>query len=120
MTTQKQSKSRLAAAALCAAMCMAMTPFGSSAACDEAGRDRFALQRAEFAKYYKQITGKEAPDGMVKFAVDPKVSKSGRDAYAIVSSDDGEGGCCVRDDGEGAVATHAVGGGSEHAVSVST
>ena len=116
MTTQKQSKSRLAAAALCAAMCMAMTPFGSSAACDEAGRDRFALQRAEFAKYYKQITGKEAPDGMVRFAVDPKVSKSGRDAYRIVSSDDGEGGCCVRDDGEGAVATHAVGGGSVHAV----
>ena len=116
MTTQKQSKSRLAAAALCAAMCMAMASFGSSAACDEAGCDRFALQRAEFAKYYREITGADAPEGVIKFAIDPKVSKSGRDAYAIVSSDDGEGGCCVRDDGEGAVATHAVGGGSVHAV----
>ncbi len=47
--------------------------------------DQFAPQRAEFAKYYKQNTGKEAPDGIVKFAIDPKVSKRGRDAYRIVS-----------------------------------
>ena len=47
--------------------------------------DQFAPQRAEFAKYYKQITGKDAPDGIVKFAIDPKVSKRGRDAYRIVS-----------------------------------
>ena len=47
--------------------------------------DEFALQRAEFAKYYRQITGKDAPAGIVKFAIDPKVSKSGRDAYAITS-----------------------------------
>ncbi len=47
--------------------------------------DQFAPQRAEFAKYYRQITGKDAPDGIVKFAIDPKVSKRGRDAYRIVS-----------------------------------
>ena len=41
--------------------------------------------RAEFAKYYRQITGKDAPEGMVNFAIDPKISKSGRDAYAITS-----------------------------------
>ena len=40
---------------------------------------------AEFAKYHRQITGRDAPDGMVKFAIDPKISKSGRDAYSIVS-----------------------------------
>ena len=40
---------------------------------------------AEFAKYHRQITGRDAPDGMVKFAIDPKISKSGRDAYRIVS-----------------------------------
>ena len=45
----------------------------------------FALQRAEFAKYHKQITGKDAPAGTVRFAIDPKVSKSGRDAYTIKS-----------------------------------
>ena len=47
--------------------------------------DSFELQRAEFAKYYRQITGRDAPDGAVSFAVDPTVSKSGRDAYAIKS-----------------------------------
>ena len=47
--------------------------------------DEFALQRAEFAKYYREITGKDAPEGMVSFAIDPKVSKSGRDAYVIKS-----------------------------------
>ena len=48
-------------------------------------KDQFVSQRAEFAKYYRQITGKDAPDGIVKFAIDPKVSKSGRDAYVIKS-----------------------------------
>ena len=47
--------------------------------------DAFVLQRAEFAKYYREITGRDASDGMVKFVIDPKVSKSGRDAYEIVS-----------------------------------
>jgi hypothetical protein len=51
-----------------------------------AGNDPFAFQRAEFSKYYKQITGKDAPAGIVKFAIDPKVSKSGRDAYRIVTT----------------------------------
>ena len=56
-----------------------------SAALPSLAADEFALQRAEFAKYYRQITGKDAPAGIVKFAIDPKVSKSGRDAYAITS-----------------------------------
>ena len=47
----------------------------------------FDLQRAEFEKYYREITGKDAPKGAVRFAIDPKVSKSGRDAYSIVSGD---------------------------------
>ena len=63
-----------------------MAPFGSSAAGDEARRGQFEMQRAEFAKYYREITGKDAPEGIVRFAIDPKVSKSGRDAYEIRSS----------------------------------
>ena len=51
-----------------------------------ADADAFALQRAEFAKYYRAITGTEAPADAVSFAIDPKVSKSGKDAYAIKSS----------------------------------
>ena len=47
--------------------------------------DTFEFHRVEFAKFYRQITGKDAPAGIVKFAIDPKVSKSGRDAYSIVS-----------------------------------
>ena len=50
-------------------------------------KEKFALQRAEFAKYYKQITGKDAPDGAVRFAIDSKLSNSGRDAYWIASCD---------------------------------
>ena len=46
----------------------------------------FAPQQAEFAKYYKMITGKDAPEGTVRFAIDPAVSKSGRDAYRIVTT----------------------------------
>ena len=45
----------------------------------------FGLQCAEFAKYYRAITDREAPGEIVKFAIDPKVSKSGRDAYRIAS-----------------------------------
>ena len=59
--------------------------------------DQFSLQRAEFAKYHRQITGKDAPPDAVRFTIDPKVSKSGNDAYTIVSCDDG-----------GVVATHVV------------
>ena len=49
----------------------------------------FALPTAEFARYYEKITGKPPADGLVTFAVDPAVSASGRDAYAITS--DGAG-----------------------------
>ena len=58
-------------------------PLGVAAA-DAA--DPFAIPRAEFTKYHRQIVGREAPEeGTVRFAIDPKVSKSGKDAYAIVS-----------------------------------
>ena len=49
---------------------------------DDKGLD---VPRAEFAKYYRQIVGTDAPDGLVAFAIDPKVSKTGKDAYTIVS-----------------------------------
>ena len=51
--------------------------------------DQFLFQRAEFAKYYRQITGKDAPKDAARFAIDPKVSKSGKDAYRIVSEGGG-------------------------------
>jgi len=51
--------------------------------------DQFSLQLAEFAKYHWQITGKNAPEGAVLFAIDPKVSKSGNDAYRIVTKGSG-------------------------------
>ena len=64
-----------------AAICFSLAAIVSSADIP----DRFSLQHAEFAKYHRQITGKEPPKGMVRFAIDPKVSKSGKDAYTIVS-----------------------------------
>ena len=48
--------------------------------------DAFVLPRAEFAKYYKAVTGKPVPQNAVSFAIDPAVSKTGKDAYKIVSS----------------------------------
>ena len=59
---------------------------GGSESRDSSG-DPFSIPRAEFVKYYREITGKTAPDGMVEFSIDPKVSKSGNDAYRIVSTD---------------------------------
>ena len=47
--------------------------------------DPLEQPRAEFAKYYRQIVGKEMPEGEVRFVIDPKVSESGRDAYLIRS-----------------------------------
>ena len=73
-------------AAIAAAICVVLQANAESS---------FELQREEFSKYFRQITGKDAPKGCVEFAIDPKVSKCGRDAYTIVSCDDG-----------GAVATH--------------
>ena len=51
--------------------------------------DSLSAARQEFAKYYQAVTGRSAPQGAVKFAVDPSVSKSGRDAYTMKS----EAGC---------------------------
>ena len=76
--TREKSRCGMAAA-LASCVCAAMMSLPAFAA------DEFAPQRAEFAKYYREITGRDAPAGIVKFAVDPKVSKSGRDAYAIKS-----------------------------------
>ena len=52
--------------------------------------DPLDLPRAEFAKYYRQIVGKEMPKGLVRFVIDPKVSESGRDAYRIVTTASGQ------------------------------
>jgi len=53
----------------------------------------FALQQAEFAKYHREITGREPAPNAVAFAIDPKVSASGKDAYVIKSLEFGVGGC---------------------------
>ncbi|MBR4171739.1 MAG: hypothetical protein IKR48_08820 [Kiritimatiellae bacterium] len=67
-------------------MCLTVTAVLLTLACRAAdASDAFAGPRAEFAKYYRQIVGKEVPQGAVTFAIDPKVSASGKDAYAITS-----------------------------------
>ena len=48
-----------------------------------------AVACAEFAKYHRLATGADAPEGLVSLAVDPSVSETGNDAYAIVSSGGG-------------------------------
>jgi len=65
------------------------TAVEAAAMAPAAGADCFDLQRAEFGRYYKAITGRDAPEGIVRFAIDPEVSKSGKDAYSIVSEGDG-------------------------------
>ena len=39
--------------------------------------DLLALPRAEFAKYYEQITGRAPVDALVTFAIDANVLKKG-------------------------------------------
>ena len=46
-----------------------------------------ALPQAEFAKYYETITGRAPGEGALRLAIDPSVSKTGKDAYSIVSTD---------------------------------
>ena len=78
-------KALLRKAGFCiAALLAVLVAQGGSESRDSSG-DSFSIPRAEFAKYYREITGKTAPDGMVEFAIDPKVSKSGNDAYTIIS-----------------------------------
>ena len=48
-----------------------------------------AAARAEFSKYYAAVTGKAAPQDAISFAINPAVSKTGKDAYSIVSCDKG-------------------------------
>jgi len=47
--------------------------------------DAITIPKAELAKYYRLVTGKELSKEMVSFSIDPNVSKSGNDAYSIVS-----------------------------------
>ena len=68
-------------ALICLAACAALSGVFATPGAD-AG---FEMPRAEFAKYYREITGKDAPAGAVRFAIDPKVSKTGNDAYRIAS-----------------------------------
>ncbi len=49
------------------------------------------LPQAEFAKYHEAITGRKPDESALRLVVDSKISKTGRDAYSIVS--DGNGAC---------------------------
>ena len=44
-----------------------------------------ALPQAEFVKYYKTITGRAPEEGALRLEIAPSVSKTGKDAYTIVS-----------------------------------
>ena len=46
---------------------------------------------AEFQKYYRKIVGRDVEPNLVRFAINPKISSSGKDAYTIRS--DGNGVC---------------------------
>ena len=70
-------------AALVCAVAAGEMPGGSGI---QSSVDEFTIPRAEFAKYYAAVTGKVAPEDVVRFAIDPKVSKTGKDAYRIVST----------------------------------
>ena len=48
-----------------------------------------ALPQAEFAKYHEAVTGRAPEEGALRLAVDPSVSKTGKDAYTIVSEGSG-------------------------------
>ena len=48
-----------------------------------------ALPQAEFAKYHERITGRPPTEGALTLSVNPSVSKTGKDAYAIVSCGEG-------------------------------
>ena len=49
----------------------------------------FVLPQAEFARYHRLVTGRDPAPDAVRFAVDPAVSASGRDAYRIRSEGEG-------------------------------
>jgi len=66
--------------AIAAAICVSVSCFARAES-----PDSFELHREEFAKYHWQITGRYPPEDTVRFVIDPKVSKSGRDAYTIKS-----------------------------------
>ena len=66
--------------AIAAAICVSASCFARAES-----PDSFELHREEFAKYHWQITGRYPPEDTVRFVIDPKVSKSGRDAYTIKS-----------------------------------
>ena len=62
-----------------------MIPAGDFAVFEVGEGAEFAVPRAEFSKYYAAATGRLAPQDAVSFAIDPKISKTGKDAYTIVS-----------------------------------
>ena len=65
-------KALLRKAGFClAAIFAALAAQGGSESRNPSG-DSFSIPRAEFEKYYREITGKPAPDGIVDFAIDPK------------------------------------------------
>ena len=70
--------------------CIVLSLATLAATAEASGAKEFDIPRAEFAKYYRQIVGTDAPDGLIAFAIDPKVSKSGKDAYTIVSGSGAE------------------------------
>ena len=49
----------------------------------------FAVPREEFAKYHRLVTGHEPSADAVRFAIDPRVSREGHDAYTIKSEENG-------------------------------
>ena len=48
-----------------------------------------SLALAEYAKYHRQITGREPAAGSVRCVIDRSVSRGGHDAYAIKSDAQG-------------------------------
>ena len=59
---------------------------GATAFAAEGGEEALAVR--ELDRYWRAVTG-SSPSGLVRLAIDPKVSRGGNDAYAIVSTETG-------------------------------
>ena len=66
-----------------------LTLLGASAPCAGGIDEGLAAAQAEFAKYHEAATGRAPSADALRLAIDPAVSKTGKDAYTIVS--DGSG-----------------------------
>ncbi len=76
-----------------ARFCLAMSAIASMAflpAAADCGQEPEAIRvaKSELCRYWTAVTGRK-PDKPVAFAIDSKVSKTGRDAYTIRSEGDG-------------------------------